>query len=151
MVIFVSGLAIYAWRGLHGENLAKPPKFDLSVYQDTTWYDQSMEQVYTKFIQPANEAVLAQVEQKNSSGGESPEVKEKFIYFKKSFCDFAGAEALPSINNFLAKFPEMQGREVVLVNEPAEFCARVSLAKVAGAAALAEIIQKDYSDLIVIK
>jgi len=151
LVIFGGGLLVYAWRSLHGENLTEPPKFDLSVYTDTSWYDQSMRQVYDKYIQPVNEAIKVPNEQKISSGGAAAETGDLFIYFKRSFCDFAGAQALPSINNFLAKFPEMQGREVMLVSEPVEYCAKVDLAGVAKAAALKEQIQKDYSDLIVIK
>ena len=151
LVIFGGGLLVYAWRGLLGENLTKPPKFDLSVYTDTSWYDQSMNQVYNKYIQPENQAVKAPSEQKISSGGAAAETGDLFIYFKRSFCDFAGAQALPLINNFLAKFPELQGRPVVFVQEPAEYCAKVDLAGGEDMELLKESIQKDYVDLVVIK
>jgi len=147
LVIFAGGLLIYAWRGLHGENLAKPPKFDLSVYENTTWYTEAMEQAYSQYIKSPAEPF----EQKISSGADLSKTAAEFIHFKKSFCDFAGPEALPSINNFLAKFPELQGREVEFMNQSAEFCAKISLAEVTGAEGLMEKIQKDYSDLTVIR
>jgi len=151
LVIFTGGLLIYAWRSLHGDNLAKAPKFDLSVYEDTSWYDRSMEQVYDRFIKPANEATLPQLEQEISSGADALKVDPEFMYFKRSFCDFVGAEALPAINNFLSKFPELQGRAVEFVIEPAEYCAKVSMAGGAEMALLKGKIQKDYGDFVVIK
>lgn len=151
LVIFAGGLLIYTWRSLHGENLAKAPQFDLSVYEDTSWYDQAMEQAYKKFIQPANEAMIPKLEQKISSGAEAVKVDPEFIYFKRSFCDFSGEQALPSINNFLAKFSELQGRVVEFINEPAEYCAKVGFGEAVETTLLKEKIQKDYGDIVVIK
>lgn len=151
LVVFCAGFLIYTWRGLHGENLAKPPQFDLSIYQNTTWYTQSMKQDYDRFIKPTSDAALSQTEQKISSSADSSKAKGGFIYFKKSFCDFAGDQALSLIENFLGQFDGLKQRPIEFISGSTEFCAKVNLIDVDKAENVMEKIQKDYSDFVVVK
>ena len=43
--IIVAGLIIYGWNLLHGRNLAKPPKFDLSVYNNNSWLSDDLSKI----------------------------------------------------------------------------------------------------------
>jgi len=107
IVVFGGGILIYGWNRLHGRDLIKPPEFDLSVYEDTSWFTDKFEQVLGE---PSSQTV-----------GDSGAVEQKFageeqaagyIYLKNSFRQATARATNDLIVAFLADFPDCGGLAV---------------------------------------
>ena len=131
--IFIGGLLIYGWNFINGRDLSKPPEFDLSVYDDTSWLkgedivQEEVVELEAGYIYIKDSFQLSTVEQTN-----------KFI--KVFLQDFSGLESQP-IENLNNK----------IVQNNLTYIARVKYVGVEGLDKTLEKIKNEYEDVILVK
>jgi len=111
ILILASGLSLFVWNRLHGKDLSKPPKFDLSAYEN---YD--LPKNISAVVNEELENTLnkkAGGEQNNATQIEQPpasteEFTQGYIYFKDSFKGENLATTEELINKFLQDFSELK-------------------------------------------
>ena len=110
ILIFGSGLAIYVWNLMQGKNLAEPPNFDLSAYDDMSAFDEIKDNLFV----PVQEVDLPPVEIDEESAGidEGFILEQGNIYFKKSFYLSTAGETNSLIASFLSDFDGFDGVNV---------------------------------------
>lgn len=117
ILIFGSGLAIYVWNLIHGKNLAEPPQFDLSAYDDMSTFDEIRENLFNTEIpeEVPPEVVIEEVASADlleSETIQSQSENENYLYFKNSFKLGTVSETNALIVSFLSDFPGFQDAKI---------------------------------------
>ena len=107
IVVFGSGALIFGFNLLRGENLSKPPNFDLTPYQSIDWPD------FDEFFPDENKVALEEDAVEKLIEKVSETIEEKAgtallpgkIYFSYSFIQDEPAKTVEMIDNFIADFP----------------------------------------------
>lgn len=149
LIIFGSGLLLFGWHALHGRNLGKPPKFDLSKYEDTAWYTESMDQAYAGWLK-ASAPVENGLPVDQTPAAKVAEQETGYVYFRSGFCQLAGAAANDLIKKFLQNYPPLDAADIELLSgaDGLQYCARVKYAGLEKVELIIDKFKKDYSDVV---
>ncbi|HMB25888.1 MAG TPA: hypothetical protein VKP03_00550 [Patescibacteria group bacterium] len=121
VVVILSGLSIYGWNLLQGNNLAQPPKIDLEEL------NQSSEQFKTLFDDRGKdssnqETATEQRSEKQVSVGQDKEIgnlskyNPGYVYFKDCFRLNTAEESRELIAGFLMDFPGLAQANIEMLN-----------------------------------
>lgn len=101
VVILCSAFILYVWNAIHGRNLAEPPEFDLSIYNDPrTVIDFS---ILDKKVEEPKE-----LKEELPPASEKNKLEAGYLYFKDSFRLQTVAETDSLLNDFLQDFPALK-------------------------------------------
>ncbi|NQT50255.1 hypothetical protein HQ571_06195 [Candidatus Kuenenbacteria bacterium] len=139
--IFIGGLVIYGWNFINGKDLSRPPEFDLSVYDDTSWLtgDES------------NKAKQGEIGQQDKA-----DLETGYIYFKDSFQLSSVEQTNKFIKVFLQDFEGLENLPIEnlnnnIVQNDFTYIARVEYRGVEGFDKTIEMLMNEYNDVVLVK
>lgn len=112
ILVFGSGLSIYVWNKIQGRDLAQPPNFDLSAYNNFELNaeidkraNEELQKLMAAKAQP--EVVPPEAEVVETQKLEI-DFEPGYIYFRNSFGSTSVTETNSLIKSFLKDFPELK-------------------------------------------
>jgi hypothetical protein len=102
IIVLASGMSIYVWNLIQGKNLAKPPEFDLSIYDELPNLDNVRDYIINsskKALEPEPVQVIELPDEVQLAPG--------YIYFSSPFRLRSAEETSTLIKSFLSDFPSL--------------------------------------------
>ena len=114
-IIFGAGILIWTYNYIQGQDLSKPPKFDLSAYDTLTW--PTPDELFGGFDEVDD--IVDELQGNNAKKGEELANEEDFfdekeidfisssIYFSTFFKNEKADQTKVAVDNFLLDFPQL--------------------------------------------
>jgi len=129
ILVFGSGLSIYVWNKIQGRDLAQPPNFDLSAYNNFELNaeidkraNEELQKIMAAKAQP--DIVQPEVEVVETQKLET-DFEPGYIYFRNSFGSTSVTETNSLIKSFLKDFPEL--KDAIIDNFETQLKAKVEI------------------------